>query len=117
MVGRSLARQLGKALFGDGERAPQAPRTPANQLLANVLPAESSTPEVISQAPASSMPPDAEKARSPEPTGTFADDESGAARVRVLAAEDNPTNRQVLELLLSMIDAEVTFGVNGAEAV
>ncbi|MCG8442516.1 MAG: PAS domain-containing protein, partial [Caulobacterales bacterium] len=36
---------------------------------------------------------------------------------RVLVAEDNPTNRMVLEMILSSIDAEVTMAENGQEAV
>lgn len=41
----------------------------------------------------------------------------GAGGLRVLVAEDNPNNRQVLELILGMVDADVTFAENGAEAV
>jgi two-component system, sensor histidine kinase len=37
--------------------------------------------------------------------------------VRVLAAEDNANNRQVLQIMLDMVAADVTFAVDGAEAV
>jgi len=38
-------------------------------------------------------------------------------RLRILAAEDNETNRRVLEAMLSEIDVDVTFAENGREAV
>jgi CheY-like chemotaxis protein/PAS domain-containing protein len=37
--------------------------------------------------------------------------------VRVLLADDNPTNRKVIELMLGAADADVVSVVNGAEAV
>ena len=40
-----------------------------------------------------------------------------AESVRVLIADDNPTNRRVVELMLSAVDAAVTSVENGAEAV
>jgi len=44
--------------------------------------------------------------------------EVGATRtLRLLAAEDNPNNRQVLGILLDMLGAEATFAEDGAEAV
>ena len=38
-------------------------------------------------------------------------------RLRILAAEDNATNRMILTALLAPLGAEVTFAVDGAEAV
>ena len=37
--------------------------------------------------------------------------------LRVLAAEDNPNNRQVLQIMLDMVGAAVTFVENGEQAV
>lgn len=121
MVGRSLARQFGKALFGIGEQTLQTPRGSEEQALpaaplAATLPGYRSLSE-----PACIPDSEAEPACSPEAAVEDrerpGDDPDGPRPVRILAAEDNPTNRQVLELILGMIDAEVTFGVNGAEAV
>jgi signal transduction histidine kinase/CheY-like chemotaxis protein len=39
------------------------------------------------------------------------------SEVRLLAAEDNPNNRLVLQIMLDMVGAAVTFAENGAEAV
>ena len=39
------------------------------------------------------------------------------APIRVLLAEDHPTNRKVVELILSAVDADLTCVENGAEAV
>jgi CheY-like chemotaxis protein len=44
-------------------------------------------------------------------------EEEDARPLRILAAEDNPTNRQVLQIILDMLGAEVTFAVNGSDAV
>lgn len=38
-------------------------------------------------------------------------------RLRILAAEDNATNRMILTALLAPLDAEMTFAVDGVEAV
>ena len=43
--------------------------------------------------------------------------EARTSRVRILAAEDNPTNQLVLKALLSHADAEVVFADNGAQAL
>ncbi len=43
--------------------------------------------------------------------------EEEARPLRLLAAEDNPNNRQVLKILMDMLGAEVFFAENGAEAV
>lgn len=37
--------------------------------------------------------------------------------LRILVAEDNPANRQVLGVILDMLDAQVTLAENGAEAL
>ena len=37
--------------------------------------------------------------------------------LRILAAEDNPNNRQVLQIMLDMVGAGVTFAEDGAQAV
>jgi signal transduction histidine kinase/ActR/RegA family two-component response regulator len=37
--------------------------------------------------------------------------------LRILAADDHPTNRQVLKLVLSQLDVDLTLCVNGQEAV
>jgi signal transduction histidine kinase/ActR/RegA family two-component response regulator len=42
---------------------------------------------------------------------------SSSAPLRVLAAEDNPNNRQVLGILLELIGAETTFALDGSEAL
>ncbi|MDD9923331.1 MAG: ATP-binding protein [Boseongicola sp.] len=49
-----------------------------------------------------------------DPTSATADDRR---RVRVLAAEDNKTNRFVFEKMLKDLDIELEFVTNGAEAV
>jgi PAS domain S-box-containing protein len=41
----------------------------------------------------------------------------GPASLRILAADDNPTNQMVLQALLAELGAEVAFVANGAEAV
>ena len=43
--------------------------------------------------------------------------EGGPSAVRVLVADDNPTNRKVIELILGASDLEVVSVENGAEAV
>jgi signal transduction histidine kinase/ActR/RegA family two-component response regulator len=49
----------------------------------------------------------------PEP----AEDQEAAQPLRILVAEDNPTNRQVMQIILDMLGAAVTFAQDGAEAV
>ena len=46
-----------------------------------------------------------------------ADTPATAASLRILVAEDNPTNRKVVQLMLASIGAEVDCVVNGREAV
>jgi CheY-like chemotaxis protein len=48
----------------------------------------------------------------PAPSGT-----PGSRRLRVLAAEDNDVNREVLAAMIGMHDHEVSFAHNGREAV
>jgi signal transduction histidine kinase/AmiR/NasT family two-component response regulator len=51
------------------------------------------------------------EARVPETPAMFED------RLRILAAEDNATNRMILTALLTPLGAELTFAVDGVEAV
>jgi len=44
-------------------------------------------------------------------------DESGPRRMRVLAAEDNRTNRFVFEKMLKALDIDLVFAENGLEAI
>ena len=53
----------------------------------------------------------------PEPVASGEESPVEARALRLLAAEDNPNNRQVLRIILDMLGAEVTFAENGAEAV
>ncbi len=53
----------------------------------------------------------------PEPGEPGAELEEEGRPLRLLAAEDNPNNRQVLRIILDMLGADVTFAENGAEAV
>ena len=57
------------------------------------------------------------EARPPAPEATAAVFDAGAARVRILAAEDNKTNQMVLSALLAQADLDLVFADNGAEAV
>jgi len=53
-----------------------------------------------------------------QPAAQEADaDEPGARAVRILLADDHPTNRKVIELILSQINAELVTVENGAQAV
>jgi signal transduction histidine kinase/NO-binding membrane sensor protein with MHYT domain/CheY-like chemotaxis protein len=45
------------------------------------------------------------------------DSRVGPQRLRVLLVDDHPTNRQVVQLIMETIGAEITAVVNGAEAV
>jgi two-component system, sensor histidine kinase len=42
---------------------------------------------------------------------------TGPPTIRVLLAEDDPVNRQVVEAILARVDAEIVTAVNGLEAV
>ncbi|HEX8568651.1 MAG TPA: ATP-binding protein [Caulobacteraceae bacterium] len=62
--------------------------------------------------------PHAEAAPAAEAAGQPAADEAPSlSSLRILAAEDNPNNRQVLQIMLDMVGAQVTFAENGEEAV
>ena len=50
-------------------------------------------------------------------TQIFDADVSGATPIRVLLADDHPTNRTVIELILGMVGAEVVSVEDGAQAV
>jgi signal transduction histidine kinase/ActR/RegA family two-component response regulator len=52
-----------------------------------------------------------------DPGGEAADDAADAGALRVLVADDNPTNRMVAELILEAAGAEVVTVENGREAV
>ncbi len=52
-----------------------------------------------------------------EPQALLAIDETGAARIRVLLADDHPTNRKVVELVLGQSPVDVVSVVHGAEAL
>jgi PAS domain S-box-containing protein len=53
----------------------------------------------------------------PVEPGVSMTNESAARAPRVLLAEDHPTNRRVVELILSAIDVHLTSVVNGQEAL
>ncbi|MEM9247374.1 MAG: ATP-binding protein [Pseudomonadota bacterium] len=92
----------------DASSAPEASGAPA-------LPAGTeapATPDASGDAPVAlvSTSPDAD-GPPPSPAPTL------ARRMRVLAAEDNKTNRFVLEKLLARMDIELKFALDGQEAV
>ena len=53
----------------------------------------------------------------PEPAVLAANPESGARRMRILAAEDNRTNRLVLSKMLASLDVDLAFAEDGEQAV
>ena len=52
-----------------------------------------------------------------EPADTAAQHADGARAVRVLVADDHPTNRRVIELILAQTSAKIVMAENGAEAL
>lgn len=52
-----------------------------------------------------------------EPADTAAQHADGARPVRVLVADDHPTNRRVIELILAQTPAKIVMAENGAEAL
>ncbi|WP_428154590.1 ATP-binding protein [Brevundimonas sp.] len=58
---------------------------------------------------------EAPKSREPMAVETYADDDQRA--VRVLVADDHPTNRRVIELILAQTSAQIVIAENGAQAL
>jgi signal transduction histidine kinase/CheY-like chemotaxis protein len=52
-----------------------------------------------------------------EPAGAAPEHADASRAVRVLVADDHPTNRRVIELILAQTPARITMAENGAEAV
>lgn len=52
-----------------------------------------------------------------EPADTAAQHADGARAVRILVADDHPTNRRVIELILAQTPAKIVMAENGAEAL
>jgi signal transduction histidine kinase/ActR/RegA family two-component response regulator len=52
-----------------------------------------------------------------QPAADAGGDQAAEQPLRILVAEDNPTNRQVMQIILDMLGAAVTFAQDGAEAV
>lgn len=52
-----------------------------------------------------------------EPADTAAQHADGVRAVRVLVADDHPTNRRVIELILAQTPAKIVMAENGAEAL
>lgn len=71
------------------------------------------TPSVPDSAPLDPVEPQETPADPPAP----AEPDSGPRRMRVLAAEDNKTNRLVLSKMIKDLDIDLSFAVNGREAV
>ena len=55
--------------------------------------------------------------KTPEPADTAAQHADGARAVRILVADDHPTNRRVIELILAQTPAKIVMAENGAEAL
>ncbi len=51
------------------------------------------------------------------PAASLADDDDATARLRVLIADDHPTNRKVVELILGQMPVDLVQVENGAEAL
>jgi signal transduction histidine kinase/AmiR/NasT family two-component response regulator len=102
-LGLCLARQLARAMGGDvvGDAAPGA-----GALFVLTLPLEVLAKSHDEVAPASTAQ-DA-SARS---------DEADETALRVLLADDHPTNRAVVELILGALDVDMVGVENGAEAL
>ncbi len=58
-----------------------------------------------------------DRAEAPAAAETEAPVACEGCRLRVLLADDHPTNRRVIELILSQADVDLTLAENGAEAV
>ncbi len=67
-------------------------------------------------APAPEEPPAANAPAANAPAASAPDDDGLDRRLRVLAADDHPTNRRVVEVLLSGLDIELVITENGLEA-
>jgi signal transduction histidine kinase len=76
------------------------------------FPAEFATAEHLAALPPPPPPPLA-----PEPEALASEPSGGAAALKVLAAEDHPANRLVLQALLEPAGVAVSFVENGREAV
>ncbi len=89
----------------------EPPATPSIHTAENVeaLPLGRSDDESMPPKPPEPHPSDVGLAPVPEP--------ETARRMRILAAEDNKTNRFVLEKLLGRLDIDLKFAVDGQEAV
>jgi signal transduction histidine kinase/ActR/RegA family two-component response regulator len=92
-LARCLAERMGGALDGDGR-----PGEGATFVLDLPLPA-------------------AQPEAAPSPPGSQGQAEAGTGPLRILLADDNETNRKVVELILAQADVDLVQVENGAEAV